>query len=472
MSEGRACAAWLAAAAVCGGTLAQTPAPAGAPPGCAAAQPTYRFVRSLEDFQSLRDPACRWGPWDGVKHIALGQTGDAYLTLGGDARFVLINARQLSFGNEGGDNHNVLLERYHLHAGLHLGSRLRLFAELKSNIQHGREPGPLGADVDHADVHQAFVDFGLASASVLRVGRQELLYGSGRRIFPRNGPNVRGSFDAVRLSFGAASWRTDAFAFRPVAVDRGAFDDSTIASQTYWGIYATGPHPALAPALLDLYYIGARREGARFQQGVANELRQTIGARLFGRSEAWDHDHELSLQWGRFGAASIKAWAIASEVGYSWADAALRPRLSLRASVASGDRDAADPTLQTFNSLLPRGGAVDDGFNVSAANMTHLRVAAALNVLPDVKATLALNSQWRSSRQDGVYGPGGGLIRRAGASPARHVGDGVDLLVIWTINRHATLEVGAGYFWGGRFVRESGPTRNMTYATPTFHYRF
>lgn len=471
-TETRARSALLAAAALCGGATAQTPPPATGQTGCTSAQPTYRFLRYLEDFQSLRDPACLSDPWDGVKHIALGRTGESFLTFGGDARLQLINARNLSFGNEGGDNHNVLLERYHVHAGLRVSSQFRLFAELKSNTQHGREPGPLGTDVDHADVHQAFVDIGSTSATVLRVGRQEFLYGSGRRIFPRNGPNVRGNFDAVRLSSPVGDWRADAFVFRPVAIDRGAFDDGTIDTQTYWGVYATGPHPAIAPALLDVYYIGANRESARFQQGASAEHRQTLGARLFGRSAAWDHDHEVSVQWGRFGAASIKAWAIASETGYTWNAASLQPRVSLRASAASGDRDAGDPALQTFNSLLPRGGAVDDGFNVSAANMTHLRVAAAFSVSPAVKARIALNSQWRTSERDGVYGAGGGLIRNAGTSQARHVGDGIDLLVIWTISRHATLDLGAGYFASGRFVRESGPDRNMAYATPTFHYRF
>ena len=57
----------------------------------------------------LRDPACRTNPWDELKYIAFGENGDRGLTLGADARFVLINARNLSFGNEGGDNHNVFL---------------------------------------------------------------------------------------------------------------------------------------------------------------------------------------------------------------------------------------------------------------------------------------------------------------------------------------------------------------------------
>jgi hypothetical protein len=145
-------------------------ASAGATTDCAP-PPGYRFLRFDEDFRSMRDPTCRSGPWDGMKFIALDDVGNRTLTLGGDLRLQVVNARYLSFGNEGGDNHNVVLQRYHAHASLRWSSQLRLFAELKSNHEQGREPGPLVVDVDRIDVHLAFVDVGAASSALLRVGR-------------------------------------------------------------------------------------------------------------------------------------------------------------------------------------------------------------------------------------------------------------------------------------------------------------
>ncbi len=463
----RATRRWAAVLAV-----ALTAAPALAQSiDCASPPPAYRFLRFDEDFRSMRIAACRTGTLDGMKFIALGDSGAVILALGGDLRAQLVNGRYLSFGNEGGDNHNVTLQRYHVHASLSLSSQSRLFAELKSNHEQGREPGPLVVDSDRVDVHQAFIEVGSASSALLRVGRQELLYGSGRRIFPRNGPNVRGNFDAVRSVFNAADWRVDAFAFRPVAVVAGPFDDNVIDTQTFFGVYATGSL-VMAPGQLDLYYLHAKRQGARYQQGVATERRHTVGARLSGRDAAWDHDHEASLQWGRFGAAGIAAWAIASETGYTWHHAAHRPRASLRVSVASGDRDATNAALQTFYSHFPRGGAVDEGFSVSAANLSHARLAVTANIAPAVDATVAVNTEWRTSRHDGVYGPSGGLIRSAGSAGARHVGDSVDALVVWTINRYAAIELQAGYFFSGRFIAQSGADRDMAFITPTLRLRF
>ena len=178
-----------------------------------------------------------------------------------------------------------------------------MFAELKSNHEQNREPRPLGADVDRLDWHQAFFDFGRDRAGLLRLGRQELVYGSGRRIFPRNGPNVRGKFDGLRGVAPLTDVRLEAFAFRPVEVDPGVFDDSTIDTQTFWGVYSEAKPPGLAPWSIDVYYIGARRLGARFNQGVATEQRHSIGTRFLASPA-----HGISITRSpRNGEASVRA---------------------------------------------------------------------------------------------------------------------------------------------------------------------
>lgn len=439
---------------------------------CVANVAPYRFLRDLEDFSFLRDPACRTDVFDGVKHLAFSEDGKRFVTLGGDLRLQLVNARYLSFGTEGGDNHDVTLERIHLHASMRFSPALRIFTELKSNDEQNREPAALAIDVNRLDLHQAFADFGTGETSQLRIGRQELVYGSGRRIFPRNGPNVRGSLDAVRWMTHAANWRLDAFTFRPVEIDRGVFDDSKINTQAFWGLYGTGAVSAWTPLRLDVYYIGAHRKVARFSQGVAIEHRHSIGGRLFGTSGAWDFDHELTLQWGNFGQASIKAWSATGETGYSWIGAQGRPRLSMRLAIGSGDRDPKEPGLQTFNAFFPRGGVVSEGFNVSPANAMQARLALDVDLAPSLKAITALETLSRTSLRDGIYGPGGNLLRAPGTSMARHVGDDIDASLVWKIDRHATLSFAFGHFRSGRFIHESGAPRDMRFATVTCFYRF
>jgi len=86
--------------------------------------------------------------------------------------------------------------------------------------------------------------------------------------------------------------------------------------------------------------------------------------------------------------------------------------------------------------------------------------------------TLALETMWRTSARDGVYGPGGGVIRAPGTSVARHVGDDIDAGVYWQLDAHAAASVAFGYFLSGDFIRESGAARDMSYITTTFFYRF
>ncbi len=124
-----------------------------------------------------------------------------------------------------------------LHADLHLGNRLRFFGQLKSGIEIGRIGGSRPSDEDGLDMHQAFMDLAWQSdkkrSAVLRIGRQELAFGSSRLVSMREGPNVRQSFDGLRLSLRAGQWSVDGFATKPVETNRGLFDDSANHRQTF-----------------------------------------------------------------------------------------------------------------------------------------------------------------------------------------------------------------------------------------------
>ena len=88
---------------------------------------------------------------------------------------------------------------------LHSGPRVRLFTELQSSPEEGRTGGPRPTDADLLDGHQGFVDWriltGKSSELIVRIGREEVGFGSGRLIAPAEGLNLRRSMD------GTALWR-------------------------------------------------------------------------------------------------------------------------------------------------------------------------------------------------------------------------------------------------------------------------
>ena len=107
------------------------------------------------------------------------------------------------------DGNGYWLQRYMLHVDTRLSRRVRLYGELKSGIEVGRTGGPRGSDEDRLDLHQAFVDFSFGPVTV-RIGRQELSFGSQRLVSVRGGPNVRQTFDGGTVVLQRGRWRARA----------------------------------------------------------------------------------------------------------------------------------------------------------------------------------------------------------------------------------------------------------------------
>src|SRR5688572_30015440 len=169
----------------------------------------YKQLRYDEDYGYLQNRSAHSDPFDAIKFIALG--ADRYLSLGGEIRQRYEYFHNPVWGQEEKDPNGYWLQRYMLHADLHLGNRVRFFGQIKSGIELGREGGPRGADEDKLDLHQAFVDLRGGSDGknglMLRLGRQEIGLGSFRLGSFREGPNVRQSLDGRGLPGGGVNGR-------------------------------------------------------------------------------------------------------------------------------------------------------------------------------------------------------------------------------------------------------------------------
>lgn len=436
--------------------------------------PQYKTMRHDDDFTSLKDPSRRTDWLDPIKHIRLSADNDEwFLTLGGEVR-----ERFEYFRNAGWDEANgpdgFFLQRYTLLADLHLGGRVRFFTQLKSGLEDGRNGGPRPPDEDRLDLHEAFLDLRLGSGkrATLRLGRHEVAFGSQRLVSVRAGPNVRQSFDGLSVIVRPGGWRLDTFALKPVETDTGVFDDDPDHARTFWGLYAVGPLRLLKDANIDLYYLGLDRKRARFDQGTAPELRESVGARIWRRAAPWDYNFEMVYQWGRFGSAPIRAWTVASDSGFTLRDAAGRPRVGLKADVTSGDQDPSDPALQSFNPLFPRGAYFSENQLTGPVNHVDLHPSVDLHPLPRLTVTPSWLFLWRQRLADGLYGVSGNLIRSGRGTTARYVGSQPGLMATATIGRHATMTADFEYFIAGPFLRESGPAHDMTFFATWVSYVF
>ncbi len=438
--------------------------------------PPYQLLRFEEDYRYLRDPGRRSDLWDPLKCTALNDAATWYLSLGGEVRERYEYFHNTNWGQGPQDEDGYVLQRYMLHADLHLGEALRAFGQLKSGLENGRSGGPRPTDEDKLDLHQAFLDVTLAATTsttlVFRGGRQELLFGTQRLVSVREGPNVRQSFDGGRLILTSGATRVDVVLTVPVETNPGLFNDASDHTRLFWGIYAVRPLPLLPQGHSDLYYLGLDRKQARFDQGSGHELRHSIGTRLWGRPQPWDYNFEFVYQWGDFGRGAIQAWTAASETGYTLQAVRFHPRLGLKADIASGDHNPRDRTLQTFNALFPKGAYFGEIALIGPANFIDLHPILDVHLTQSITVTTDWDVFWRQSTRDGIYGPAINLIRSGRTSRARSVGSQATVQAEWQVTRHTTLVGIYTHFFAGAFLRESGPGRDVDYVTTWVAYRF
>ena len=436
----------------------------------------YKKQRQDEDWRSLRDPKQQADYFDPIKYIPIRDKDDWFLSLGGDARERYEFLDHPSWGQGPTDTNGYLMQRYLLHADLHLGPRVRLFTQFQSGFENGRDGGPRPPDEDKADLHQAFVDLTFDGNSkrllALRLGRQELSFGSSRLVSIREEPNVRQTFDGLRASVSLRQWHIDSFVTKPVETNPDVFDDSPDHARTFWGIYAVRPWNLLPNATVDLYYLGIDRKNARFDQGAARETRHSVGTRLSGRRKAWDYNYELVYQWGSFGGADIRAWTVASDDGYTLTQMRFRPRIGLKADVTSGDRDRTLPGLQTFNALFPKGAYFGEIALIGPANHMDLHPSVDLKITKKWILTMEYVFFWRQSLNDGVYGPAMNILRSAGSSRSRFVGSQPSVQAEWDISRHFSWTGNYTHFFAGPFLTDTKPGMDVNFFTTWITYRF
>lgn len=357
-------------------------------------------------------------------------------------------------------------------ADLRWGEHWRGFAQLASSYTHGRAAGASPVDQNRLDPTNLFVEWRSAREGGgigMRVGLQELQFGSGRAIDAREGPNVRRSFEAVRAYASSGPWRVDAFTAAPRLNRQGSFDDARSRTQKLGGIYATRTGGVTS---WDIYALHSEDSLARYVQGVAHERRWSLGTRVFGGREAWDWNWEFVVQGGRFGDAVIRAWSLATDTGYTFSGAAGQPRVALLLAVASGDKDPGDNRLATLNSLYPRGNYFGDEATLGPRNFFNIHPMLTLRPAPQVQLNASLDFFWRHSIRDGVYAPGGMLIRAAGDSRARYVATIASLGAAWAPAPGWSSTVVVAYAQPGAFLRETGASDVLSFVSLGLQYRF
>ena len=437
--------------------------------------PNLMKLRFDEDYSDIQKQDTKDSFIYSLKGIPLSNTSDAYLSIGGEIRLRYDYLHNPGVGEDPQDKHGAFLQRYTIHADVHLNPNYRLFVQLYSALETGRNGGPSPVDENKLEFQNAFVDYSFdtdASAhKTIRLGRQEIYLGSGRLVDVREGPNVRRTFDGGRLMLGGEQVSSNIIALRPRIVKSEAFDDRSNKDEFLWGLYTTITYNNKNNQV-DVYYLGFNDDNGAYEQGVEHEKRHSLGTRLSGEIDSWDYNWEFVYQFGEFGDGDIRAWTLATETGHQWKKTNWQPRLGLSVNVASGDKDPDDSNLESFNALYPRGNYFSEVAILGPRNFYNLHPS--LTITPDDNWTFIadVNFYWRYETSDGVYGPSGNLVRSSSGSSERFVSTVISLSSEWSISRELAFTAIYSHLIPEAFLKDTGTSEKMDFIELTVQYKF
>jgi Alginate export len=433
----------------------------------------YQSNTADEDWTFLKT-APKTDFWDPIKYIPLGRE-DRSLTLSGELRVRPEGFRIRETEARPSTVDNYALQRYLFGADLRLGQRFRVFGELQSGIINGSLRSPRPTDKNPFDLHQMFFELRQPVRQKnrfgLRVGRQEIEIGSTRLISASPGLNVKRSFDGLAISYRTPSWSVVGVGADLVALNAGTFDDRPDHEQRFWG-GAVSRNGKTLQRELGVYYLGIDRDHSLYAQALGPELRHTLGGKWNGAGSRLDLNYDLVFQWGRFDDAPIRAWAFATETGYRLPSTAWRPRVSVRTDMASGDKDSADPELQSFNPLFP-GNSYSGAVGLfGPTNLIDFNLAVTFFPRRDLIVGVEAPSYWRTSTGDGIYSTDLRLLIRPDAGSGKYVGTNPGVTAVWQVTRHLQLQGAITRFFSGTFLENTFVNNGFGFYSFTTRYRF
>jgi hypothetical protein len=433
---------------------------------------SIRLMRYDEDYSGLRDSSRNF--YQSLKFLPLSADKRIYLSLGGEMRAEYGGKENEDWIRNQGYNHSIL-QRYSIYTDLNIGTRLRIFAQVNSALENGSKYGPAPVDEDRLAVQNLFAEYRILTDTVhrlaMRLGRQEINYGSGRLISVREGTTARQYFTGAKFMYQSKNFALDAFVLEADQVNFGVFDNQPSHQINLWGAYSnlTIPHAGN----IDLYYLGTQKDDAEFEEGTARENRHTLAARYWKSGGGFIYNLEAAYQFGKFGSGRISAWTTAIELGYVFDQLPLKPTINLRNDYISGDKKAGDGNLQTFNPLYPKGGYF--GFNplIGPSNLVDLHPYISVSPSSNLSLQADVVFNWRYSVHDGIYRPSGNFNTAGSMSAQRFIGTTYLLSADYSFNQHLSLSCGGQYFKVGGFIKDIVPLwDNSTFFNTQLSFKF
>ena len=407
------------------------------------------------DFRYLEDPENTQHDWSDIyKRVHFGPNDNLLFSTGGEIRNRYMN--ELG-GNRGlGQNNFYNLSRIRAYGDLWYMDRYRVFVEFMDTQSYGNRVSANPADNSGPDIQNAFVEARVGDPFggplMVRVGRQELIYGSQRLVSPPDWSNARRTFQGAKAYWANDQWSVDAFWTQPVVQVPNKLD-SVDTNRNFFGLW--GSYRPQAGTVFDLYYLGLTQANT-----TANGDTETFGSRFVGDlDKRFLYDFEGAFQFGQRAAKNVMAKMAVAGLGYRFAEVPWNPTFWAYYEYASGDPNpTGTTTYRTFNQLFPQGhnyfGYADI---VGRQNIKDINFQ--FSVTPEQWMNLSVQYHifHLDSAKDALYNSRGVAIRQdvKGLS-GTFVGDELDFLANFHVTTHQDFMIGISKFFAGSFYKKTG----------------
>lgn len=332
-------------------------------------------------------------------------------------------------------------------------------------------PNQNGAEGDDAfDLRLASVELGNPKHLSVKLGRQVLSYGDERLVGPLEWLNFSRTFDAVKLHYQAPTWWVEAFTSSVVRIHESRFnlsdwgDNRDVRNQFFSGVYFSSQF--LPFQTTDLYAYQLHEESPTLTGGTDYV---TYGTRLKGdatKLRGWDYTLEFVGQAGQVGGRALRAYAHHLEGGYNWLKTTWKPRVALEYSYGSGDSNAGDGHVTTFQNLFPTNHPPYGFMDIfSWQNMHDVVLRLAAQPHAKVKTTLDFHSFWLANTGDAWYRANGTTrLRNISPNASSHAGCEVDFTVNTKLTPHLDMLLGYSHFFAGAYLADTGASDDADFA--------
>lgn len=329
--------------------------------------------------------------------------------------------------------------------------------------------GQLGAEGDDTfDLLEGWMMLGDPTNGLsFKVGRQKLSYGDQRLVGPLEWLNPSRNFDAAKLHFAAQSWTLDLFTSSVVNFEDGTFNQSDFLNdeardQIFSGAYlATKWVPFNTTTDFYAFHLNENKPA-----GKSNFM--TLGTLWKGdpkKMGGFYYNTEMAVQFGDVADKDLAAFAGHWKVGYQFAST-WKPNVGCQYNYATGDTDAGDGDVGTFQNLFPTNhlfyGFID---TTGWVNMHNPQFNLSLQPTEKLKLTLDYHIYWNATSNDAWYRVNG-VTQVRGVAPGADTfrGTELDITVAYKYNKNLSFLLGYSHYFAGDYLADTGASDDANFA--------